>query len=80
MSESLEQRVTQLEKMLWVANEEIRRLKGRREDLDMVTEKAAQLEKTVYIEMNKHRILANKVQTIDEEHKAITTLIQKGTT
>ena len=68
MSESLEQRVAQLEKMLLVANEEIQRLKDRREDLDMVTEKAQQLEKTVYIEMDKHRILANKVQTIDEEH------------
>ena len=45
MSESLEQRVAQLEKMLLVANEEIQRLKDRREDLDMVTEKAQQLEK-----------------------------------
>lgn len=65
---SLEQRVAQLEKMLLVANEEIQRLKDRREDLDMVIEKAEKLEDTIYVEMDKHRILANKVQTIDEEH------------
>jgi hypothetical protein len=68
MSESLEQRVAQLEKLLSIANEEIERLKDRREDLDMVTEKADQLENTMFVQIDKHRILANKVQAIDEEH------------
>jgi len=68
MSESLEQRVAQLEKLLSIAKEEIERLKERREDLDMVTEKADQLENTMLTQIDKHRSLANKVQTIDEEH------------
>ena len=68
MNESLEQRVAHLEKMLLIANQEIQRLKERQEDFDLVTEKTEQLENTILIEIDKHRILANKVQTIDEEH------------
>ena len=65
---SLEQRVTQLEKLLANANEEIQRLKDRREDLDLVTEKAQQLEELLFREIDKNRCLANTVSDIDEEH------------
>ena len=61
-------KILQLEESLEIANEKIERLMNRRENLDMVIEKTQQLEKTFYDEMNKHRILANKVQSIDEEH------------
>ena len=61
-------RLADLEKSLLIGKEDIERLKDRREDLDMVIEKAQKLEETVYAEMDKHRILANKVKDIDEEH------------
>lgn len=63
-----ETKILQLERSLEIANEKIERLMNRQEDLDMVIEKTQQLEKTFYVEMDKHRILANKVQSIDEEH------------
>ena len=61
-------RLADLEKSLLFGKEDIERLKDRREDLDMVIEKAQKLEETVYAEMDKHRILANKMKDIDEEH------------
>jgi len=68
MSQSLEERVAQLEKLLLIANEDIQRLKDRREDLDMVSEKAQQMEDLLFREIDKNRCLANKVSDIDEEH------------
>ena len=65
---SLEERVAQLEKLLLIANEDIQRLKDRREDLDMVSEKAQQLEELLFREIDKNRCLVNKISNIDEEH------------
>ena len=68
MNQSLEQRVEQLEKMLRVANSTIERLTNRQEDLDLVTEKASQLEESLCEVYDKFRRMENRINSIDDEH------------
>uniref|UniRef100_A0A6C0HS94 Uncharacterized protein n=1 Tax=viral metagenome TaxID=1070528 RepID=A0A6C0HS94_9ZZZZ len=54
--------------MLRVANATIERLTDRQEDIDLVTEKATQIEENLYELSDDFRRLKNRLDDIDDEH------------